>query len=404
MTGMADPDGARFISAAIPPICGQLRAVPEDFVVEEVLAYEPCGIGTHTFIKLRKTGLTTNEAVRRLARALARREDEFGFAGFKDRQAVTTQTVSIEHADSTALEQLDIAGIEVLALAKHGNKLKTGHLHGNRFRIRVRNAHEEDTARAQAVLDLLEKRGLPNYFGEQRFGRQGITPELGRMLLAEDMEGFMRALVLSALPADVDVNAAPAAWLEQLPRSESFVRRPLETWAKNANAARALRVLPRRFLRLCTSALQSVLFNAVLSARLESFDQLLMGDLAFLHKNGAVFLVEDPAIEAPRAASFELSPSGALPGPDSVSPQGRQLELETQALLDFDVDPSLFGCHRPWAQKGGRRPLRVPVQGCALSPRPAQSGNGIDLELTFSLPRGSYATAVLSELFKTALP
>jgi tRNA pseudouridine13 synthase len=325
--------------AAVP---GVWKESPEDFVVEEVPAYEPCGAGDHLWLWLEKRGIGTVEAIARLARALGRREREFGYAGLKDAQAVTRQWLSIEHLDPALVQQLELPGLRVLRVARHQNKLRKGHLHGNRFDLIVRQVPDGGAALLAAHLAHCAQHGAPNWFGMQRFGSGG----------------------------------------RNLAKGLAVLRDP----------ARAARRMPRAVLSLVVSSVQSEVFNRVLAARLATIDRLLPGDLAILHRNGAVFPVADPAAEQPRCDSFELSPSGPLPGPAMPWPTGEPLQLEQRALASLALDPEAFGRMPRDSHEGTRRALRMRV----LDPAAEQVEGGV--RLRFRLDRGCYATAVLSEL------
>jgi tRNA pseudouridine13 synthase len=357
---------------------GRFREKPEDFEVEEILSYEPSGEGTHHFLWMEKRGLTTFECVKRLARALERKERDFGYAGLKDRNAVTRQWISIEHLDARKLEGLEISGLRLLKTSRHRNKIKLGHLKGNRFRLVLRGARDGDLQRARAVLDLCSKRGVPNFYGLQRFGRGRSTPALGRLLLEGKFDAFFASLE----------------------SGHPILGKALGQWKRGTKAVQALRSVPRRFLSLCSASLQAQVFNDCLRARLATLDQIEEGDIAFLHKNGACFLVEDPVTARPRCASFEISATGPLPGPKCLLPQARPAALEASILARHSLRHDSFALtpnrYAPFAQQGARRPLRVPIGDSHVSsgPQPGQ------LLLSFTLPRGSYATAVLAELLR----
>ena len=167
-----------YLTSALPGIGGVLRTVPEDFIVDEIGAYSPSGAGDHVFVRIEKRGLTTAQAVQRIARALGVNERDVGVAGMKDRHAVTRQWLSLpppvtpEQATALALED-----VRVLEAVRHGHKLRTGHVRANRFVLRVRGVGPEvgdAEARAKAILDVLARPpGAPNFYGEQRFGREG---------------------------------------------------------------------------------------------------------------------------------------------------------------------------------------------------------------------------------------
>lgn len=386
------------LCAAYPPIRARVREEIEDFQVEEVLAYEAVGEGTHSFLLVEKKGLTTFEAVRRLSRALGRRDRDFGYAGLKDKHARTRQWISIEHLEEDRLEGLDLPGMEILELRKHRNKIKLGHLRGNRFVLRLRGVGEGDEARARDILSLLERRGLPNAFGLQRFGRGSATPRLGTLLLEERWEDFLRVWAGSSVglgEAEVE-GLGPDELLTHCEGKDRFVFQALDRWKKR-DAQAAVRSCQRRFLSLCTAALQSQVFNRVLAARLETLDRIQEGEVAMLHRNGAVFAVEDPATEQPRCDAFEISPTGPLPGPLCPEAQGPTGALEAEILAASHISPELFQSQGPYAQRGSRRSLRVPLRDASVQTLPGKDSEQ-DIELSFFLPSGSYATRVFFEL------
>lgn len=322
---------------------GRYKTVPEDFVVEEVPAYEPCGAGDHVWLWVEKRGLTTMDLLNELARCLRRDERSFGIAGLKDAQAISRQWVSLEHADLRTVEGLRGERFAVLRASRHGNKLRMGHLRGNRFVVTLRGTAPEDLGKAQQNLAELVQRGVPNYFGEQRFGKRGANLQKGLDVLRGNARGF---------------------------------------------AAK----MPRRVFGLVVSAVQSEVFNRVLIARRESLDVLLPGDLAFLHRNGAVFAVEDPAKELARLQAVEVSPSGPMPGPEMLQPEGEPAAIEARAMADVGVSVEAFAGLPFRLGRGERRPLRVPVTDASAAAVPE------GLRLSFALPNGAYATSVLREL------
>jgi tRNA pseudouridine13 synthase len=231
----------------------------------------------------------------------------------------------------------------VLEVARHGNKLRMGHLRGNRFVITLQGTAATDLPAAQQNLAELARRGAPNYFGEQRFGKRGANLQKGLEVLRGNPRQF---------------------------------------------AAR----MPRRVFGLVLSAVQSEVFNRVVIARLAGLDQLLPGDLAWRHDNGAVFAVTDVAAEQARLQQFAISPSGPMPGPEMTQPTGEPAALEAAALAALEVPLQAFAKLPFRLARGERRPLRVPVQDAAAT----WSERGV--QLAFTLPKGSYATSVLREL------
>ncbi len=320
-----------------PGTGGQLRRDPEDFVVEELPAYLPSGEGDHLYLWVEKRGHTTAHVARELSAQLGVKAKDMGIAGLKDRHAVTRQWLSIPSKFEPRLGDFALEGVQLLEVSCHGNKLGMGHLHGNRFTVRVRGAAGMAGQAAQ-TLALLQA-GIPNYFGPQRFGLGGLNAEEGLRVL----------------------------------RGESRLRDPQV----------------KRFL---VSSVQSLLFNRFVSLRLQEhvFDQLLRGDMAKKHDTGGVFLVEDAGAETPRALRGEVSATGTLFG-RKIKPLTLEAgALEGRALAEFGLSPELFG-----SRKGDRRLTRVFAQNLSLQPQ----DDGYTV--SFALPKGSFATSLLRELMKT---
>lgn len=407
------------MEAALPYLTADLPAVPlvararlDDFRVEELPAYPCSGSGDHVHFELEKRGLSTQDAVRRVARALGVAPREVGVAGLKDARGVTRQRLSIEHVDPARVAALELDGLRVLGVARHGNKLRRGHLLGNRFVLGLRGTAAGRVEEVRAVLERLAEAGVPNYFGPQRFGLRGDNWRVGAALLRGDHAEA--AALIAGRPAEGDpervrrarecfeagdFQGAARAWP---PRFRSAVRIARAMHRTGGDARKALRAAEGDELRFCVSAFQSHLFNRVVAARLEqgTLDTLLEGDLAWRHAGGAVFRVERPADEAPRAALFELSPSGPLFGRRMTWPAGAPEALERGVLAAAGVEPAAFEARGRVQWKGARRPLRVPLADLALEAG-ADDGGPV-LSVTFALPAGSYATAVLREVAKDA--
>ena len=330
------------LTADVPGCGGAFKLVPEDFEVEEVPAYQPSGEGEHLYLWVEKRGRDTREVVRALCAALGVDEGDVGVAGMKDRQAITRQLLSVPAKAEARLADFSLEGVSVLWSKRHGNKLRTGHLKGNRFRLRLRGV--KDVGAARESFSRLGTHGIPNYFGEQRFGREGDNADLGRLLLLG----------------------------QRLPRR------------------------PDKFQRkLYLSAFQSRLFNRALVDRLRAgtFDTALLGDMLRKEDSGGLFVCEAPEVDGPRAAAFEVSPAGPLFGPKMTAAAHAVAEAEAKLLVDEGVTLDDFRRGGDETQ-GGRRPYRVRLGN------PSLEVDGEDLVLTFELPKGSYATEVLHELLK----
>jgi tRNA pseudouridine13 synthase len=395
-----------FLTADLPGIGGAIKEFPEDFVVEELPRYLPAGDGTHIFFVIEKRGIGTMEAIARLARALGKPPRDFGYAGLKDARGVTRQCLSIEHIDPQRVLDVAVPDVRVLSAARHGNKLKIGHSAGNRFIVRVRGVSAGQRTAADPILAVLQQRGLPNYFGPQRFGARGTNPAVGAAMLRRDWpEAFA---ILLGRPAandrdDVhrarelydagDVAAAGPAWPHGFALEARACRAVVIEKGPTQQAFNRIDAPTRR---LFLSALQSELFNRVLAERLHALDALETGDLAWLHRNGACFAVQDATVEQPRCASFEISPTGPIFGGKMTEPTGAPAEREARILTaaGFEAFPSRAPDGTPL--EGARRPLRVPLANLASDY--ATDEHGPYLELRFDLPPGAYATALTREL------
>lgn len=381
---------------------GRIKAEPEDFVVEEIPLYEPSGQGQHVYVLLEKRGLSTYQAISAIARRLGVPTGEVGYAGLKDARAVTRQMISIDGVEPTRVEEIDLPGVKILWVKRHRNKLKMGHLAGNRFTIRVRDVSHQARSMAEAVLGELSRRGVPNYFGAQRFGVRGNTHLLGHALLRGDADAFAHEYLGHPRPRDpAVVQAARAAFdagdyqtaLKKWPSSLRDERRVLAAMAKQGgDAQQASRLLDKKLRRLFVSAYQSYLFNLLLASRIQALDRLEVGDVAYIHANGAAFVVQDAVLEQPRADRFEISPSGPLYGPKTLLAEGKPGQQERELLKESCL--SLDGFRLPGIRlKGARRPFRLPLSE-------VQVGWDDGLMLQFRMPPGGYATEVLREVMK----
>jgi tRNA pseudouridine13 synthase len=332
------------VTADLPGSGGTVRATPEDFRVDEVPAYLPAGAGPHLYLRVEKRGRTTRDVVRVLCRALGVPERDAGFAGMKDREAVTTQWLSFPVARDPDPAALAGPGLRILEASRHGNKLRTGHVRANVFSIAVRGG---DAARARAGAAALAARGLPNFFGPQRFGTEGKNAEVGRALLLG--------------PETPEVRRAAR---------DRFLR------------------------RLSLSAYQALLFNRWLAERMADglFTAALRGDVMKKLDTGGLFDCADPAVDGARVAAFEISPAGPMfghklraAGHDALAREERLLAAEGIRLADF----ARGGGEAEGTRRAAR--LRAAVEI-------ADEADGY--RARFELPKGSYATVVLRELVK----
>jgi len=393
----------RYLTENLPGIGGQIKVHPEDFSVTEIPLYEPSGEGDHVYLYVEKQGIGSLEAAAAIAQALGKQRHLVGLAGLKDAQAITRQWMSLEHVDADLAAKLHLPGITILKVSHHRNKLKIGHLKGNRFEIRVRGCRPGAKEAAEAVLAVLAARGVPNWFDRQRFGRRGDNHLLGRALVTGQYQEFCDRFLGRPIAADPPRLAAARTAFDAGRLTEAqrlFVGgadqlRVLMTFSRTCNFTTAARALPKQLARLLIGAFQSEIFNAILERRLDNLDQVEVGDMAYLHDRGAVFRVEDAAVEAPRAARFEISPTGPLLADKVTMATGRPGEIEQAVLAEQHIVPADFARVKALRLRGDRRPLRFPLSEVEVQPV------GQDITVRFTLPSGAYATVALGEIMKS---
>lgn len=348
---MIDLEAARRLALAPPRAFGgpvgraRLKSLAEDFRVDEQLGFAPDGGSAHCLLRVEKRDRDTLAVARELARSAGVAPRDVGFAGLKDRRAVTTQwfTLPATRSCEAWLEHSN-EHVKVLEAHPHARKLRRGALAANRFVLRLRDPDVADRNAFDARLETLARHGVPNYFGPQRFGRDGSN------LLAID-----RWLASGVLPPGRE--------------SRAFVY----------------------------SAARSLLFNAVLAARVAtgSWQTLLAGERVNLAGRNSWFVADEiDAVLEERLARHDIHPTGPLPGRGEV-PVGAAGAVEASVLAGFE--PLLAVLEREGLE-ASRRPLRV-IPG-NLEARWVEQG----IEIAFSLPPGAYATVVLREWLDTDTP
>ncbi|MFT3683651.1 MAG: tRNA pseudouridine(13) synthase TruD [Phycisphaerales bacterium] len=414
-----------YLTGDVPGIGGVLKVPPEDFVVEEIPAYDPSGEGEHIYLFVQKVGLSTSQLVSLLARHFRVRESAIGYAGLKDRHAVTRQVISVHTPGKTPEDfpSLRNARVQVLWTDLHVNKLRRGHLKANRFSIKVRNVALRTVFDAKRVLDALAKSGVPNRAGEQRFGILANNHLIGRAIIRGEDQTALDILLGPLPPGTEDLSEANRE-SRRLYAEGRFTdaavtagggaiteRRALAALARGATPRQAIDSLTGLSRSFFLTSFQSAVFNRVLDARLKAgtFDKLLDGDLAFKHDNGAIFRVttEESAKQetADRLARLEISPSGPLWGPDMMHAEGETGVLEREALAAVDVTPEQLAESAPrfgTEHQGHRRRLRVPIAYHEVSAGGDEHGHYVRCD--FELPPGAFATVVMDEVMKTASP
>lgn len=323
------------------PARGRLRVAPEDFQVSEIPLLEPEGDGEHIWVLVRKRLQNTADVAGLLARCAGVPQRDVSYAGLKDRQAVTEQWFSV-HLPGRTLPDWSAIGspdVSVLQQARHGRKLRRGALRGNRFRIKVRDL-VTDPVQLQYRLETIAAEGVPNYFGEQRFGRNGSNLRIAERLFSN-------------------------------PRMR----------------------LSRHQRGLALSAARSLLFNAVLSRRVSegSWNRALPGDAMQLQGSHSYFIATlvDAELQQ-RVAAHDVHPTGPLHGRGAAAVEAGVLALETAVLAGY---PGWRAGLEAAGLKQERRALRLIPEDLGWTQPEANV-----LCMEFSLPAGAYATSVLREL------
>lgn len=323
-----------------PPCSGLIKQYPEDFIVEEILGFEPTGEGEHIFLKIQKIGENTDYLARQLAKYAGLPRMAVNYAGLKDRNALTVQWFGVHLPGK---REIDWSGIEsdsvkILQVIRHNRKLKTGALKGNRFTLTLRNI-QGDLAGLESRLSTVADIGVPNYFGPQRFGRDG--------------ENLNQALALF--------------------RGE-------------------LKLRDRKLEGIYLSAARSEIFNRVLAKRVNegSWNQALVGEVFMFEGSHSIFQAELSAETLARIAAKAIHPSGPLWGLGELASTGVVKDLELAVAADFAE--FCAGLERAKLEPA-RRPLRLMVTDLNH-----EFTSPDCLRLSFSLPAGAYATVVLREL------
>jgi len=322
-----------------PPGGGLIRQSPEDFKVEEVLPFTPSGEGEHLFLFIEKRGENTDYVARQLAKFAGVLARDVGYAGLKDRQAVTRQWFSIwlPGKPMPDWQHWDQENISLIDITRHHKKLKRGVLTGNKFSLMIRQ-WDGDVKHTEHVLNTIAVGGIANYYGAQRFGHQGKNIEKALSLF----QG--------------------------------------QTFKRNQRS-------------LYLSAARSFIFNCILARRieLENWNQVVAGDVLQFEGSNSFFRTDvvDSVLTA-RVSALELHPTGCLWGLGNVPEHGDAWHIEQTILTQYS---ELRDGLEAMDLKIGRRALRVVVDNLTWAFTDVQT-----LRLSFFLPAGSYATALLKEI------
>lgn len=409
-----------YVTADVPPIGGVLKQRDEDFFVEEIPLVEPSGSGEYLHLFVEKQGLSTLDLVDVLCRHFGVNKDAIGFAGLKDKRAITRQVVSVRAPGKTPEDfpMLDRKNIKILWADLHVEPLKRGQLTGNRFSIRAREVDPAHIVHAQRALSTLERVGVPNRFGVQRFGYLRNNHLIGRALVLGLHQEACDAMLGSherspRTQADArmlyDEGDLGGAY-DLFPPNYKGERTVLRALASRRTPAQALAKLDRQIRSFYISSLQSCVFNAVLDRRIErgALGRLEAGDIGFVHEGRELVPIDEQKLNAVGAGSvhvrfdaFELGASGPMWGSAMPVPEGQAGEDEREALNAFGMEPEDFANADPRLGEmleGARRPLRVRVTDPEVEA--GVDDRGTYIRCAFELPRGAFATTVMDEVLK----
>jgi len=335
-----------------------------DFVVNEIPLYEFSGEGEHLILHVRKKDLTTWQMIQRLSEVCGAKTRDFGYAGLKDKDGMTTQYVSVHKNFEDKLENFTDDKIKILSKTYHNNKLRVGHLKGNRFFIRLKRVNKVDGQKLGNALKTLKKEGFPNFFGYQRFGREGDNYILGREILEgkrKERKRKMKMFFISAYQSYLFNN-----WLSK--RLE--IGHILNSF--DDDQASAALGFPKELVKFLKKQ--------------PRFFKVFEGDIAHHYPNGKPFVVENLDEEVERFNKEDITITGWLPGHRSMQSEGFVQEMDKK--IYEEAEPFLK------QMDGTRRFGWAFLKDVEYKYIDEENW----FEMHFSLPKGSYATVVLEEL------
>ncbi|MDD2836245.1 MAG: tRNA pseudouridine(13) synthase TruD [Methanothrix sp.] len=404
------------------PGCGGIiKSCAEDFQVTEVfeeLGYEG---GRYLVLDVEKTNWDTHRLIREMARKLRISQKRFGWAGTKDKKAITTQRISIMNLDESALSRINLPDLKIRILGKTNRAVGLGDLLGNSFRITIRDMSCPDpVVRLAAITSEIEEYGgVPNYFGIQRFGDQRpVTHKVGEALARGNIKEAAFIFLALSFPGELESTRAareklwetrdiPAA-LKEFPEYLHYELAMLNYLVEHpGDYAHSFDVLSVNLKRLFVHAYQSYIFNRILSRRMAagmSLQEAVVGDVVCFAKEGLpdmdrvqkVTMENLEAIDrlAKRGRAFLTLP---LIGFETALEEGAQGEMERSILREEGILPENFTVPEN-PDLGSRGTRRAAL--CHVKPQIRVLENRAELQ--FTLPKGSYATVVLREYMKSA--
>ncbi|MBC7101330.1 MAG: tRNA pseudouridine(13) synthase TruD [Methanobacteriales archaeon] len=399
---------------------GKTRVKYEDFYVEEIPLIQPTGQGPNTWIWIEKKGRTTLDVLLDIARELGLPRWRMGFAGMKDKTAVTRQWICISNIDPEEVKGLDekLHNVKFLKITRHQKKLRMGQLIGNKFRIKIRGVKSSAKKEAENTLKELLEIGVPNYYGWQRFGTPRANTHLvGKAILFGDLKGAVDLYIGSPYEDEPeDIKEARKAYdngrlekaYEMMPPTMRYERMMLKRLIKEEKRkgdlteesyARAIQTLPKPLKRMFVHAYQSYLFNKVVSERAKfGINKYIEGDIIVDNRQRIIHNQEPRKLDE-MIKRFEAHPTAPLYGSKVPLATGKVGEIERRILKEEEITLDLFKCEKMprLGSHGMRRPIRFRVWDTSVQ----ATDDGIIVE--FSIPKGCYATAVLREIMKKSI-
>jgi tRNA pseudouridine13 synthase len=400
-------------------IGGRIRTDYEDFYVEEIPETYPSGNGPNTWLWIEKKGRNTLDVVLDIARELHINRKQMGFAGMKDRAARTRQWICVSNKSPEELQGLEekLHHVKILEIKQNEKKLRLGQLKGNKFRLLIRDLEDIKTAtvRADEILSLISEKGVPNYYGWQRFGKDRPNTHLvGKALVRNDLKGAVDSYIGNPYPDEpTHIKASRELYdqgdfeeaYESMPSGMRYEKMMLRALIKEKNKKDelddksyilALKSLPKPLSRMFVHAYQSYLFNRAVSERIKmDIDRYVDGDILIDNEEHLIHEFEENEINE-RIKNFEAHPSAPLYG-TKVPLAGGELKEMEQKILD-DENLKLEEFQVPKMPKLGSHGIRRAIRFKIWDTSAEATDEG--LLVSFSIPKGCYATAVLREVMK----
>ena len=401
------------------PTGGKIRQSKEDFYVEEVPLQLPSGKGQNTWIQIQKNGRTTLDVVLDMAKAMHLSRKRTGFAGMKDRSAITRQWLCISNITPEELPDFNeiLHNVEILDIKANEKKLRMGQLKGNKFKINIRNTNNpsEDVEIAQEVLESLKQTGVPNYYGYQRFGEVRSTTHLvGKCLVEGDVKKAVDTYIGNPNPEEHDIHYEARKLYDEgklqdaydlMPKSmryeKSMIKQLTDSQRKHGNLTekdyiRAIESLPKPLKRMFVNAYESYLFNKIVNERTKvGINKYLPGDIIIDSEEHWIHDIDEDTIQDD-IDNFKVNPTAPLIGSKVPFAEGIQGEIEQKVVDDENITKEDFKC--PKTPKLGSHGIRRSVRFKIDDTHVEKLDDGIRVE--FFIPRGCYATSVLREIIK----